>query len=298
MLSPSRSKGTQRSVRVPIRREISWDSGSSSPSAESTSRKWTGTLSMTARPPMKFRLMARLCRPSGIDPRWAAERSSSPSRNCTIASSASQSSQALSTMAFSTGCTSVGEEAITFRMFALPVWYRSASSRSWVLACTSSNRRTLPSAITAWSAKVCRRAICLSVNGLTSVRRSTNAPMLSPSRNSGTLTMLRWPIDLANSRPSGNSLLLCEQVGDVHGRLVEKARPAVQWRLIGHFAKLMRDWAVMRAEQQMIALLQKSDGIIGLAQLAGAFDDRLQTGPTSVGEEAMTPECCRWRSGR
>ena len=35
---------------------------------------------------------------------------------------ASQSSQALSTMALSTGSTSVGEDAITLRMLALPVW--------------------------------------------------------------------------------------------------------------------------------------------------------------------------------
>ena len=36
------------------------------------------------------------------------------------------SSQALSTMAFNTGCTSVGDDAITLRMLALPVWYRRA----------------------------------------------------------------------------------------------------------------------------------------------------------------------------
>ena len=34
----------------------------------------------------------------------------------------SQSSQALSTMALRTGSTSVGEDAITLRMLALPVW--------------------------------------------------------------------------------------------------------------------------------------------------------------------------------
>ena len=48
-------------------------------------------------------------------------RSSSPSFKCTSASSASQSSQALSTIALRTGPTSVGEDAITLRMLLLPV---------------------------------------------------------------------------------------------------------------------------------------------------------------------------------
>ena len=47
---------------------------------------------------------------------------SSPSRRCRTASWASQSAQALSTMALRTGPTSVGEEAITLRILLLPVW--------------------------------------------------------------------------------------------------------------------------------------------------------------------------------
>ena len=45
-------------------------------------------------------------------------------------------------------------------------------ARSRVRACTSSNRRTFSIAITAWSANVVTSSICLSVNGLTSVRRT------------------------------------------------------------------------------------------------------------------------------
>ena len=45
--------------------------------------------------------------------------------------------------------------------------------------------RAFSMAMTAWSAKVLRSAICLSVKGRTSVRRIMIAPMGSPSRSSG-----------------------------------------------------------------------------------------------------------------
>ena len=51
-------------------------------------------------------------------------------------------------------------------------------------------------AITAWSAKVLRRAICLSENGRTSVRRIRIAPMGTPSRSNGVARTVRVPVVL------------------------------------------------------------------------------------------------------
>lgn len=84
-----------------------------------------------------------------------------------------------------TGTTSVGDEAITFRMFALPVWEVSASCRSRVLACTSSNSRVLSMAIRAWSRKDSASAISLSPKILACLPANARTPMHSVSRSSG-----------------------------------------------------------------------------------------------------------------
>jgi hypothetical protein len=54
---------------------------------------------------------------------------------------------ALFTIASNTGCTSDGEEAMTFRISAVAVW-RSSASLVWL------NSRVFSIAITAWSANV------------------------------------------------------------------------------------------------------------------------------------------------
>ena len=64
-----------------------------------------------------------------------------------------------------TGWRSVGELEITRRISAVAVCCSSASVSSRFRASSSVNRRTFSIAITAWSAKVCRRAICVSVKG-------------------------------------------------------------------------------------------------------------------------------------
>ena len=62
-------------------------------------------------------------------------------------------------------------------------------------------------AITAWSAKVLRRAICLSVKGSTVVRRMRIAPIATPSRTSGTASWVRSPNRSTPAwRISGNSV--------------------------------------------------------------------------------------------
>ena len=67
----------------------------------------------------------------------------------------------------------------------------------------SLNRRTFSMAITAWSAKVLRRAICLSVKGRTSVRRIKITPIGSPSRSNGVTRRVRVPVSCW--KDSGNS---------------------------------------------------------------------------------------------
>ena len=80
---------------------------------------------------------------------------------------------AFSSMLWNTGSRSPADRLMTLSTSDVAVCCSSDSESSRVRACTSSNSRTLPIAITAWSAKVCSRAICLSLNGRTSVRRST-----------------------------------------------------------------------------------------------------------------------------
>ena len=65
----------------------------------------------------------------------------------------------------------------------------SSALLSWI----SLNNRTFSMAITAWSAKVLRSAICLSVKGRTSVRRMRIAPIGRPSRSSGAPSTDRVP---------------------------------------------------------------------------------------------------------
>ena len=69
----------------------------------------------------------------------------------------------------------------------------SASDKSRVRACTSSNRRTFSIAITAWSAKVATSSICLSVNGRTALRCKMMTPIGVPSRSKGTPSTVRMP---------------------------------------------------------------------------------------------------------
>ena len=69
-------------------------------------------------------------------------------------------------------------------MFQRLAQFRVALLISW-------NSRTFSMAITAWSAKVLRRAICLSVKGRTSKRRIAITPIGIPSRSNGVPSIVR-----------------------------------------------------------------------------------------------------------
>src|SRR5262249_46726402 len=70
----------------------------------------------------------------------------------------------------------------------------------------SLNSLTFSIAITAWSAKILRSAICFSVNGWTSVRRITIEPIARPSRSKGAASVVRIPSRLATALDTGNSV--------------------------------------------------------------------------------------------
>ena len=71
------------------------------------------------------------------------------------------------------------------------VFERFLSSR--VRACTSSNSRTFSIAITAWSAKVCKSSICLSVRAGLHCAVIVMTPIATPSRSRGTPRIVRNP---------------------------------------------------------------------------------------------------------
>ena len=75
-------------------------------------------------------------------------------------------------------------------------------------AWTCSNIRTLPMAITAWSAKVCSSSICLSLNGLDSrCGGARSRRSLSPSRNNGTRKDRAMALSARHFLASGNHRL-------------------------------------------------------------------------------------------
>ena len=114
----------------------------------------------------------------------AARRISSPSNVTTCAELALHSFSAAAAIVSKTGCTSFGDWLITRRISAVAVCCSKASF-------VSLNSRTFSIAITAWSAKVCRSAICVSENGPGSGRPTTMAPKGVCSRSRGTATTLR-----------------------------------------------------------------------------------------------------------
>ena len=93
-----------------------------------------------------------------------------------------------------TGWTSVGELLMTRRISAVAVCCSSVSVRSRLRASSSVNRRTFSMAMTAWSAKVLRRATWASENGRVVTHLWTViAPIVVPSRTIGTESTLLIP---------------------------------------------------------------------------------------------------------
>ena len=90
-----------------------------------------------------------------------ATRINSPSNVVTNASYAGATEhQRRVAIVWNAGCTSVGDWLITRRMSLVAVCCSSASVRARLRDPSSLKSRTFSIAITAWSAKVCSRAIC------------------------------------------------------------------------------------------------------------------------------------------
>ena len=95
---------------------------------------------------------------------------------------------------------SVGELEITRRISLVAVCCSSASVRSRFRASSSAKSRTFSMAMTAWSAKVLSRLICVSVNALGSRRPTEIVPIGSLSRSIGTASTLRFWRPTATAR--------------------------------------------------------------------------------------------------
>jgi len=111
----------------------------------------------------------------------------------TLPEVAPHSSRAARAIVSNTGCTSVCDRLMTRRISLVAVCCSSASVRSRLRPCSSSNSRTFSIAMTAWSANVESSPIWASENGLTSDRQTPMEPIARPSRRSGTASTVRAP---------------------------------------------------------------------------------------------------------
>ena len=98
---------------------------------------------------------------SGATPQAIAWKAPSEYENMTP-QAASQMRIALASIDWKTGSTCPGERLMTLSTSDVAVCCSSASLKLAVRACTSRKAATFSMAITAWSAKVCSSAICLS----------------------------------------------------------------------------------------------------------------------------------------
>ena len=189
METPSRSErgGQDRPYAGTARRAARPARGTPSRATPAMSSMWIVRRSQTARPPTLL-CSRRWSRRSACAQAAARGRrrmpSKSPSRRKIAHWLAPQNRAALSATTSITGWRSVGELEMTRRISAVAVCCSSASVTS--LALHSLNSRTFSMAITAWSAKVLSRAICLSEKGPASSRATVIAPMVVPSRSIGT----------------------------------------------------------------------------------------------------------------
>ena len=133
----------------------------------------------------------------------------------------------LLTIASNTGCTSVGELLMTFRISAVAVCCSSASVSSRFRACNSLKSRAFSIAITAWSAKVLSSAISFSENSPT-IARPTKidadaAPLPQHRREDHRLCCRRsWP----TPHVFGHVRRL--DVGVVHDAALQDRRPGAR----------------------------------------------------------------------
>ncbi len=135
---------------------------------------------------------------------------------------------------------------------------------------SSLNSRTFSMAITAWSAKVLRRAICFSVKGRTSVRRIMIVPIGTPSRSNGVASMVRVPVLSDGCLDSGK---LGFKLGSKSWMWIVcrsmTARPTTEPRLIGQFRRRERwHWSVVRHRPKHVTFDKPIDGVISRRTIA------------------------------
>ena len=146
---------------------------------------------------------------------------------------ASQSRVALPATASRTGCKSVGERLMTFRISLVAVCCSSASVSSRLRSCNSENSLAFSIAITAWSANVWTRAIWRSVKGSTSRLGRLIAPIGRPGAGATAPPAQYAPPTRGGSGAGRSSSGTAGEVGDVHHR-AGRDRPAGRSRETCH----------------------------------------------------------------
>ena len=135
---------------------------------------------------------------------------------------------AFSAMVSKTGWTSVGEPRDDPQDLAGRRLLLQGLGEIAVARLELRNRRTFSMAMTAWSANVFSRSICLSVNGRTSVRADHDRADGLPSRSIGTASIVR---SLRRQRVSHAVLGIGQHVGNVTTASSRIARPTRRSRL-------------------------------------------------------------------
>src|SRR5262249_43932591 len=195
------------------------------------------------------------------------------------AKSALQSRAADSTRALSTVSRLKVERLMTLSTSAVAVCCSSDSVSSFVRACSASNRRTFSMAITAWSAKVCNSAICLSEKGRT-LGGGKGTPAAGPAPPQ------QWRGQNC-PMPEPHCHGVAVRVFIAQGReVVNMDRLAIDERATRRpapvdcpFGKIDGDGSKMRCECELVADAQQHHRIVGFAQPRRGLHNGVEHGP-------------------
>src|SRR5437660_4057206 len=124
-------------------------------------------------------------------------------------------------------------------------------------------------AMTAWSAKVSRRATCRSVKSCGSVRRTEITPMAAPSFIMGTLSIDRQPSRRAITLLSGNSSSSLCALAKWSPCL--EHRPACDGPADDGKGGRRGDGAVMGNRDELVVFPLKDGGVVRVAQASGGL---------------------------
>ena len=160
--------------------------------------------------------------------------------------------------------------------------------RAAFLASSSLNSRTFSRAMTAWAAKVCSSAICLSVNGRTSVRYTISTPTEAPSRSSGVASAVRTLATCVTSVRWGSSSTSRERSGSWVVCRSRIARPLGSARLMGKRRFVSSRPSLVASHRKLSPSTWPIRARLASVRRAAASATAVMTGWMSVGELEIT----------